>query len=154
MIKQKDNQMTKEEEQQRFLELSALFNKNDAIKHIILLEQKIADYESSRVELPVKPANGGRLSIKIYRDDNLEGFAAYHAQDESETKTILMNVYATFAASVENNIDVKEFIIQNLMHEFGHALEEYYQKEFDEDFIEKAVQSYFDKYRPDSRLSV
>ena len=45
--------MTKEEEQQRFLELSALFNKNNAIKHIILLEQKITDYESSRVELPV-----------------------------------------------------------------------------------------------------
>lgn len=114
------------------------------------------NYQSKSIPMQagVKPANGGQLSIRIFRDDNLQGFAAYHAQDESETKTILMNVYATFAASVENDIDAKEFIIQNLMHEFGHALEEYYQKEFDEDFIEKAVQSYFDKYHPDSRLSV
>ena len=98
----------------------------------------------------VMQQKGGHLHIKIYRDDNVEGFAAYCAQDDNETKTILMNVYATFAASVENNIDAKEFIIQNLMHEFGHALEEYYNKNFDEDFIEKAVQTYFDKYKPDN----
>ena len=57
-----------------------------------------------------------------------------------------MNVYATFAAAVSNNTNAKEFIIQNLMHEFGHALEEYFGKEFDEDFIEKTVESYFEKY--------
>lgn len=120
--------------------------------------QEMYDYiqkikNSSQLEPPVILAKGGQLHIKIYRDDNIEGFAAYCAQDKNETKTILMNVYATFAASVENDIDAKEFIIQNLMHEFGHALEEYYNKNFDEDFIEKAVQTYFDKYHPDSPLS-
>lgn len=47
--------MDKEKEQQRFLELSALFNKNNAIKHIMLLEQKLADYESNLVEARVSP---------------------------------------------------------------------------------------------------
>lgn len=108
---------------------------------------------SNLVEAPVILQKGENINIKIYRDDNIEGFAAYCAQDKNETKTILMNVYATFTASVENDIDAKEFIIQNLMHEFGHALEEYYNKNFDEDFIEKAVQTYFDKYHPDSPLS-
>lgn len=131
------------------------FNQTTAEKNLAKIILKlIEELKALQVQAGVKPANGGQLSIRIFRDDNLQGFAAYHAQDESETKTILMNVYATFATSVENDIDAKEFIIQNLMHEFGHALEEYYQKEFDEDFIEKAVQSYFDKYHPDSRLSV
>jgi len=105
-------------------------------------------YNSNWLDKPVILQKGGQLNIKIYRDDNIEGFAAYCAQDDKDTKTILMNVYATLAASVDNQIDAKEFIIQNLMHEFGHALEEYYEKEFDENFIEKAVQTYFDKYKP------
>jgi hypothetical protein len=89
----------------------------------------------------------GRLHLRVERDDTIDGFAAYCVKDDDNSEgIILMNIYATFAASVEHGIDAKEFIIQNLMHEFGHALEQYFEKEYDEDFIEKAVQTYFEKY--------
>lgn len=89
---------------------------------------------------------GTTLKLRVERDDTIDGFAAYCADDSNGDRIILMNIFATFACSVENDINAKEFIIQNLMHEFGHALEEYFNKEYDEDFIEKAIQTYFDKY--------
>jgi hypothetical protein len=39
----------------------------------------------------------------------------------------------------------KRMVIETLMHEFGHALEEYMDLEFDEGWIDQATESYFDK---------
>ena len=38
--------------------------------------------------------------------------------------------------------DRKKILIETLMHEFGHALEEFFETEFDEDFIEQITLSY------------
>ena len=84
------------------------------------------------------------IKIVIKRDDEINGFACYHARDKNDTKTVLMNVEATFIAGITENMDIKRIMVENLMHEFGHALEEFYKLEFNEDFIEKAVQSYYD----------
>lgn len=86
------------------------------------------------------------LKIQITRDDTIDGFACYCAQNPDTEKKVLMNVHATIAAAVGNDLNVVETMIGNLMHEFGHALEEYFQKEFDEEFIERVVDSYFIKY--------
>jgi len=57
-------EMDKEQEQQRFLELSALFNKNCAIKHIMLLEKKIAEYESNQVNCRVIMQKAGEIKMQ------------------------------------------------------------------------------------------
>ncbi|HLS54039.1 MAG TPA: hypothetical protein VK031_08705, partial [Tissierellaceae bacterium] len=43
-----------------------------------------------------------------------------------------------------SNSERKQMLIETLMHEFGHALEDLFKAEFDEDFIEQCVKSYRD----------
>lgn len=84
--------------------------------------------------------------MEIWKDDECEGFAAFCAGSSTDRPMIVLNVGSTLLAAIENNIDPKELIIENLMHEFGHFIEELMKKEFDEELIEKCIQSYRDKY--------
>jgi len=88
------------------------------------------------------------LKIKIVKNDNLEeAFGAYkEGSFKDDEAVIILNVYTTLLASVENNLDFKEFIIETMMHEFGHCLEEVFEKDFDEEFIQRITQTYIDKY--------
>lgn len=88
------------------------------------------------------------LNIKVVKADDMEeGFAAFVAgREEHEDPTILFNVSATLNCSIENNINFKEFLIWSMMHEFGHCLEEAFEKDFDEQFIERVVESYRSRY--------
>lgn len=86
------------------------------------------------------------IKLEIWKDDECEGFAAFCAGSSKDKPMIVLNVGSTLLAAIENNIDPKELFIENLMHEFGHFLEELMGKEFDEELIEKCIQSYRDKY--------
>lgn len=106
------------------------------------------------------------VSIKIARADDLPGFAAYLAgtvHREGQTTIdlgenqglVLLNVEANFDDSSledENGEDVsftveekKRNLIASLMHEFGHSLEDFFRLEFDEDWIERVVESWESK---------
>ena len=86
------------------------------------------------------------MKLEIWKDDDCEGFAAFCAGSSKDKPMIVLNIGATLMACIENNIEPKEILIENLMHEFGHFLEELMDKEFDEELIEKIIQSYRDKY--------
>jgi hypothetical protein len=88
-----------------------------------------------------------KFKITAYKNDDLDGFAAYKAgsiKDEGGGIAIL-NIEANLVAGIENDIPLKEMLVETLMHEVGHALEEWYDLEFSEDRIEKIIESYRNK---------
>lgn len=98
-------------------------------------------------------SNRETVKIEIRKADDCDGFAAYMVGTMSEKKpVILLNVYATLGACIENNISIKEQIIESLMHEFGHVLQEFYELEFSEEFVEGIVESYREKYGGEGTL--
>jgi len=89
--------------------------------------------------------------IKIIRDDSIPAFGAWCSGSLPNEPTILLNVEACFSdmQDEQGNLiaytseDKKRIAIETLMHEFGHALEEFFKLEFNEDEIERICQSYF-----------
>ena len=62
-----------------------------------------------------------------------------------DTQTIFKDgelIYEDGTSVVLDNNEKKKVVIETLMHEFGHALEEFFETEFDEDFIEQITMSY------------
>ncbi len=86
--------MDKEKEQQRFLELSALFNKNNAIKHIIFLEQKLAKYESIPIEPPV-------MQQKCDIEQKYKDFRDYILEKEKEGKIVVNTAFGLGEISLD-----------------------------------------------------
>lgn len=103
------------------------------------------------------------LSIKIARADGMGGFAAYlagSAQSHGECTIelgenqalVLLDVEAAFDDSclecesgepITRTIEEKKRqLIECLMHEFGHALEDFLGTEFEEGWIESVTTSY------------
>ena len=93
-----------------------------------------------------------KQKLEIWRDDECEGFGGFCIGSSKDKKAmIVLNVGAILMASQENDLDTKEVIITTLVHEFGHYLEEIFNKNFDEDFIEEITESYRKKYGKRSR---
>src|SRR3990167_126654 len=93
------------------------------------------------------------FNIEISRDDTkMDGFAAYAIGSiHKGTAKILINLRSTLIAYHVEKLSEKDFqetMITNLMHEFGHAMEDLFGKEFDHDFIDKATEEYLKKERP------
>lgn len=87
------------------------------------------------------------LKITIEKADGMQGFAAYEVSPaRSKNKKVLLNVYATFQSALENNIDAKELLVEHLMHEFGHILQQFFDLEMTEELVEKICTSYAEKY--------
>lgn len=95
-----------------------------------------------------------KIHLEIQKADGMQGFAAYQVSGaRSKRKVILLNVYASLASAVEYSRNKKELtnevkviMITNLMHEFGHVMEEWFGREFNEEFVEGIVDSYMEKY--------
>lgn len=88
-----------------------------------------------------------QIHIEIQKHDQLEGFAAYVVSPQDDGKrVVLLNVYATLAAALEEDISVKELVLTNLMHEFGHAMQQFLDLEFNEDQVERIIASYIAAY--------
>lgn len=96
---------------------------------------------------PTKKGERKEIKITIKKADGMQGFAAYKVSPaNSERHEILLNVYATFFSAVEERLDVKTMLVEHLMHEFGHILQNFFNLEMTEEFVEKIVQSYAKKY--------
>ncbi len=85
-----------------------------------------------------------RFKIDVCRYDDMDAFGAYVLDSigQPENGLILLNIEGSFGACIDNDLSVKELLIEVLMHEVGHALEEWFECEFNEDRIEKIIESY------------
>ena len=89
-------------------------------------------------------------NIKILRDDSIPAFGAWCAGSCANEPTVLLNVEACFSDmqdEVGNPIiyspaEKKRIVIETLMHEFGHALEEFFNLEFNEEEIERVCSTF------------
>ena len=106
-------------------------------------------------ENPIPPKGGSgesglqretQFKLTTKRYDGREAFGAYVDKSifDKDGAIILLNVEGTVGACLEMNRDpdVIEVIIETLMHEFGHALEDLFKLEFNEDRIEGIVEGF------------
>ena len=89
------------------------------------------------------------FKIKIIKNDDIDGFGAYASTSikKNDFGIVLFNLEANLITSLEHKeISFKEMFVETIMHEVGHALEEFYDMEFNEDRIERITESYREKY--------
>ena len=95
----------------------------------------------------ITPELNKPFKITAFNDDNLEGFGGYLAKSIKEGQGfVILNLEAHLTTSIEQDMSLKEIVVETLMHEVGHALEEWYDLEFNEDRIEAIIDSYREKY--------
>ena len=94
--------------------------------------------------------------IRVWRDDTIPAFGGWAAGSLKDGQpTILLNVGACLIGGFDEagnpmpatTEDRKWLMITTLMHEFGHALQEFYDLEFTEDRIEQLATDYEKLYR-------
>jgi tRNA 2-selenouridine synthase SelU len=94
------------------------------------------------------------FKIKVFKDDEMDAFGAYASPSikKHDFGVVLFNLEANLSASIEHEeISFKEMFVETIMHEVGHALEEFYDLEFNEDRIERIIESYRKKYTSESK---
>jgi len=92
------------------------------------------------------------ITFKVIRKDDMPAFGGWKVGSLlKQDPVILLNVAAAFDPYPEDingevqEMDAKErryLLIETLMHEFGHALEEFFGEEFDDERIEQIVEDY------------
>jgi hypothetical protein len=92
------------------------------------------------------------MRISVYRNDDIPAFGAYLRKDgpPANTPIILINVEALFSEFIDENgnvepatvYDRKRFLIETMMHEFGHVIEHFLGLEDNEEEIERAIASW------------
>jgi len=111
--------------------------------------------ETRRVPDDIGEPEENRFKFEIRKCDGMHAFGAYVSGSAKEGKAIILidgemvfgegELLADGEPYDPSNATRKTILIETLMHEFGHALEELLDTEFDEDFIEKCVESYREK---------
>lgn len=89
------------------------------------------------------------FKIQVLKNDEIDAFGAYASPSikKNDFGIVLFNLEANLITSIEEkDISFKEMFVETIMHEIGHALEEFYDLEFDEDRIERITESYREKY--------
>lgn len=92
-----------------------------------------------------------KVTIKIYQQDFMPGFAAYLGGSLSTQShaAISLNVGAIAAMVVKKDIkptDIPAFVVESLFHEVIHVLEEFAQIKFSEKRVEALTQKYIQEY--------
>lgn len=89
------------------------------------------------------------FKITVIRADNINGFAAYLSPsilDENGEGLVLLNVEGTIGAAIEHDIPAREILLEFLMHEFGHAMQDWMGLNMDEETVDKIIEGYKEKY--------
>jgi len=87
--------------------------------------------------------------IKVVRDDGIPAFAAWcDGSLKAQDGTVLLNVDACLEELVDEDgkpvqMNRARIVVESLMHEFGHAVEEALGIEHDEELIEDATGKFF-----------
>jgi len=95
------------------------------------------------------------FKIQVVKNDEIDAFGAYASPSikKNDFGVVLFNMEANLITSLEHKeISFKEMFVETIMHEVGHALEEFYDLEFDEDRIERIVESYRTKYSSETEI--
>ncbi|WP_445458412.1 hypothetical protein [Flavobacterium sp. HNIBRBA15423] len=93
------------------------------------------------------------FKIQVVKNDEIDAFGAYASPSikKNDFGIVLFNLEANLETSLEHkDISFKEMFVETIMHEVGHALEEFYDLEFDEERIERITESYRKKYENES----
>lgn len=86
--------------------------------------------------------------VRVMRDDSIPAYGAWCAGSMADGQPlILLNVEACFSNGVDDDGEVVELsaeerkwvAITTLMHEFGHAMQEFFELEFEEDRLEEII---------------
>ncbi len=108
------------------------------------------------------------MTIRLEREDGIPAFGGFLKCEEQHTESpvIFLNVQAcmspellsedpavpgVFEPTPVSRDERKLLIITTLMHEFGHALESYFQLPVNEEAIEKACEDWEQKYQQHQR---
>ncbi len=77
----------------------------------------------------------------------MDAFGAYAASSihNADGGIILLNVEGTFEAAIHHDLNVKNLMAETLTHEIAHAVEDSLGLEFNEDRVERIVNSYREK---------
>jgi len=96
----------------------------------------------------IEKNNKTKFKIKVFKNDEIDAFGAYASPSikKNDFGIVLFNVEANLITSLEEDITFKEMFIETIMHEVGHALEEFYDLEFNEERIDNIIDSYRNKY--------
>jgi hypothetical protein len=88
------------------------------------------------------------FKIQVIQNDELDAFGAYASTSiKKGLGIVLFNLEANLETSLEHrDISFKEMFVETIMHEAGHALEEFYDLNFSEERIDKIIDSYREKY--------
>ena len=97
-----------------------------------------------------------RFKVNIHRADSIDGFGAYArgSIDNDDGGIILLNVEGLFNASIENNISARQLLVEILMHEVGHALDEWFEAWMPHEKIREITQEYIEKKKNEQKQKV
>lgn len=97
---------------------------------------------------------GPQISIEIYQQDFIPGWAAYFADEDKfnpDAKPLVVLNIGSLLAAVESGDLPKEdlpyMVAESLMHEVIHVLEHWAGVEFNEDRVEELLTKYREKYQ-------
>jgi hypothetical protein len=94
-----------------------------------------------------KKINKAHLQMIVFRDDTIPAFAAYIKDSvKSGIPIVFLNISSTFICAVEENVEAKEIFITSLMHEFGHALEDFFDLPVNEEFMHRVTEKFQEEY--------
>ena len=93
------------------------------------------------------------MKIEVIKYDGLNAFGAFCKDSVKngsgiiliDTQTIFKDgelIFEDGSTVIMDSEEKKRVLIETMMHEFGHALEELFNTEFEEDFIEQITMSY------------
>jgi hypothetical protein len=125
--------------------------------YIVVREGHQQDYEEVIAAILVESrVTGQKISIEVFQQDWIPGFAAFYdygSIKESAKAHIVLNL-ASFIASIETKdlspSDLPYVIAESLMHEAMHVLESWANVEFSEERIEELLTKYREKYRSEA----
>jgi len=140
----------------RTSKINCVVHKEDHIT-LSLLKEKTIEYLVNRnltlTPNAIKQFNleimQNNFKIKIFQNDELNAFGAYASKSiKNGLGIVLFNLEANLETTLEHkDISFKEMFVETIMHEVGHALEEFYDLNFSEERIDKIIDSYREKYR-------
>lgn len=120
--------------------------------------------EEIQTEKSGSSAPSGRLHplvVRVWRDDSIPAFGAWCAGSLKDgNPAVLLNVEACLSPcvtedgeEVKSSVEEKKWLmITTLLHEFGHALQEFFGMEFEEDRLERIVEEYEHQNGPVAQL--
>jgi len=99
----------------------------------------------------LKPKNNKGISVEIYQQDWIPGFAAFlnDGSIKNGTAHICVNIGSNMLAVTEGDFDIKDvpyIITEHIMHEIIHTLESWANTEFNEERVEELLMKYREAY--------